>query len=611
MGSRSSSRSHPRKDSEINPTRTPTIKDDASLKILNVHALRGPNIWSNSPILEAWIDVGVLKDVSSEQAPGFNARLMSWLPTMIEHRCSVGERGGFFKRLERGTYPSHILEHVALELQSLAGTVVGYGKARAMNQDGLYRVVVRFTDEVVGRASLDEARSLLLAAYDGGVFDVAAAIERLHALAAPATLDAGAIAVMNAAKARGIPTIGLNREGLVQLGVGSRQRRMHLAGLASDQTSAVAEELVSDIALYRPLLRAAGVPVPWWREVESAEEAWDAAESIGLPVVIRPLYSDSCLAHLPRLLDREQVQAAYEKAVGTNAPIMVEQAIEGQSYRLLVWHGRLIACAADPPAEALGCHPAIEEMAMCAARVLGLDTCEIELIARSLEHPLLNQGGAIVAVRSRPALARFLPADPDQAIAHAQTLLRPMFGEHDTGRIPIVAVVGGQERRGVAEAAVALLRSCGYVVGSARAGAALVNGQPLPGHWHGLFDATRALLMNPLVEAMVVELGRRDVLTEGLGFDRCAVAVVTGLDTDAELPLRDWGFDEPEEQLIRAERCVVEVVEPHGHALLNGSDARVAAMAEYASSPVKTYQGDPLPAIRDALRIYELSRETD
>src|SRR5437016_4978932 len=112
-----------------------------------VLALRGPNVWANFPVIEAWVDLGKLKDTGSDEVPGFNERLKSWLPSMIEHRCSVGERGGFFERLRRGTYPAHILEHVTIELQCLAGTEVGFGKARDTAVDGVYKVVFEYECE--------------------------------------------------------------------------------------------------------------------------------------------------------------------------------------------------------------------------------------------------------------------------------------------------------------------------------------------------------------------------------------------------------------------------------------------------------------------------------
>ncbi|HEU5116515.1 MAG TPA: hypothetical protein VFT74_07555, partial [Isosphaeraceae bacterium] len=139
--------------------------DPLWLEVRKVLRLRGPNIWTNHPVLEAWVDLRDMKETASDKVPGFNDRLMAWLPTMVEHRCSVGERGGFFERLRRGTYPAHVLEHVTLELQSLAGTPAGFGKARATSEDGVYRVIFRYEVEEVALSALHTARALLFAAY--------------------------------------------------------------------------------------------------------------------------------------------------------------------------------------------------------------------------------------------------------------------------------------------------------------------------------------------------------------------------------------------------------------------------------------------------------------
>src|SRR4051812_40915495 len=147
-----------------------------------VAVLRGPNIWANSPVIEAWVELGPLKDTASNSVPGFNDRLMAWLPTMIEHECSEGHRGGFFERLREGTYPAHILEHVTLELQCLAGTPVGYGRARETSEEGVYKVVFKYREEELARECLETARRLILAALDNQSFDVAAEVEALRTL---------------------------------------------------------------------------------------------------------------------------------------------------------------------------------------------------------------------------------------------------------------------------------------------------------------------------------------------------------------------------------------------------------------------------------------------
>src|SRR5262249_55646211 len=137
-----------------------------------VLALRGPNIWANYPVLEAWVDLGALKDSPSDELPGFSERLMGWLPTLVEHRCSVGTRGGFFERLRRGPYQAPILEPVALELQTLAGTTVGFGRTRETSEEGVYKVAVEYENEELGRACLEAARELCLAAVHDRPCDV-------------------------------------------------------------------------------------------------------------------------------------------------------------------------------------------------------------------------------------------------------------------------------------------------------------------------------------------------------------------------------------------------------------------------------------------------------
>ena len=149
------------------------------MEFRKVLALRGPNVWANFPVLEAWVDLGDL-DKPSNEFPGFPDRLIAWMPTMIEHRCSIGQRGGFFQRLRTGTYLGHILEHVTLELQTLAGTEVGFGKARETSEQGVYKVIIEYIEETLGRECLAVARELCLAAVYDRPFDVAGQIQRLR-----------------------------------------------------------------------------------------------------------------------------------------------------------------------------------------------------------------------------------------------------------------------------------------------------------------------------------------------------------------------------------------------------------------------------------------------
>jgi cyanophycin synthetase len=194
------------------------------VEIRKVLALRGPNLWANFPVLEAWVDLQELKDSASDSLPGFNDRVMAWLPTMIEHRCGLGYRGGFFERLRTGTYMGHILEHVTLELQSLAGSDVGYGKARETAEEGVYKVVIEYEEEAFGRAALEVGFQLLQAAIHDGSFDVAAEVARLREHLNRVRPDVHSAAILAEARARGIPTC--RQDGRLQLGYGARARRV-------------------------------------------------------------------------------------------------------------------------------------------------------------------------------------------------------------------------------------------------------------------------------------------------------------------------------------------------------------------------------------------------
>ncbi|MCX6857870.1 MAG: ATP-grasp domain-containing protein, partial [Verrucomicrobia bacterium] len=305
------------------------------LDIREIHLLRGPNIWANYPVMEAWVNLGSLKDTGSDEVAGFSERLKAWLPGMIEHRCSVGERGGFFQRLDRGTYPAHILEHVTLELQTLAGHQLGFGKARETCVDGLYKVIVRYLDEVVVQECLRSARELLLAAYTGGTFDVAAEITRLQDVVDQNALGPSTKAIVDAAKKRGIPWRRLQEgRSLIQLGQGINQRRIWTA--ETDRSGAIAEYIAQDKNLTRTLLRQAGVPVPDGRAVSDLDDAWEAAEEVGLPVVVKPTDGNHGRGVFIDLNTREQVIEAYPLALKEGSEVMIERFIPGVDHRLLV-----------------------------------------------------------------------------------------------------------------------------------------------------------------------------------------------------------------------------------------------------------------------------------
>ncbi len=334
------------------------------IKFLEVRYLRGPNIWTYRPVIEAIVDIGELEDFPSNTIPGFVERLKGFLPSLIEHRCSYGERGGFLRRLDEGTWPAHILEHVSLELQNLAGMPGGFGKARETSVRGVYKVAIRAWHEEVTRACLEAGRELVLAAIHDTAFDVADNVERLRDMAERKLLGPSTGCIVDAAtsKERRIPAIRLLSTGnLVQLGYGARSRRIWTA--ETDRTSAIAETISRDKDLTKTLLASCGVPVPEGRLVNSPADAWEAAEDIGVPVVVKPYDGNHARGVFTNLTRREEVEAAYTAAIEEGSGVIVERFVFGSEHRLLIVGGKLIAASRGESASVVGDgHSTINEL---------------------------------------------------------------------------------------------------------------------------------------------------------------------------------------------------------------------------------------------------------
>jgi len=320
-----------------------TKKND--IKFLRVTYLRGPNIWTYRPVLEAWLDIGELEDYPSTLLPGFTERLTAWLPGLVEHHCGVGYRGGFNERLVEGTWAGHILEHVVLEVQNLAGMKTGFGKTRSTGEHAMYKMAFRTRDETVGRAALEVAHRLLMAAINDEVFDLAGEIARLTDMVDRYCLGPSTAHIVDAATNRGIPSLRLTDGNLVQLGYGAAQRRIWTA--ETDRTSAIAEGIASDKDLTKSLLSSCGVPVPEGAIARSADDAWEEAQDIGLPVVVKPIDANHGRGVSLNLTTEAEVRAAYTIASveGESKSVLVERFIQGNEHRLLVVARKVVAAA--------------------------------------------------------------------------------------------------------------------------------------------------------------------------------------------------------------------------------------------------------------------------
>lgn len=323
------------------------------IRFLAIRHLDGPNVWTYYPVLEAIVDIGDLEDSPSNTIPGFCERLSAWLPSLIEHRCSYEERGGFLRRLQEGTWPGHILEHVTLELQNLAGMPGAFGRARETGKRGVYKVVISAWQKDIAQQALFTARQLVLAAMQNQAFDTAAAVSHLRDMADTLWLGPSTACIVDVASERKIPFVRLLARGnLVQLGYGARSHRIWTA--ETDHTSAIAEGISRDKELTKTLLRSCGVPVPEGRMADSPEDAWQAAEAIGLPVVVKPCDGNHGRGVFIELTTREEIEAAWLVAQEEGNGVLVERCIPGTEHRLLVVGGRLVAASRGDTVSVIG-----------------------------------------------------------------------------------------------------------------------------------------------------------------------------------------------------------------------------------------------------------------
>jgi len=312
------------------------------MEVSRIRALRGPNLWSRHTAIEALVQcLPEHADISA--LPGFESRLRNLFPGM-----------GPLKPTEAKAKVSlaHALESATLHLQTEAGCPVTFSRTTATPDQGLYQVVVEYTEEPVGRLALNLARELVQAALADGSFDLEGALKSLRSLDEDIRLGPSTGSIVDAAVARGIPFRRLTEGSLVQFGWGSKQRRIQAAEI--DSTSAIAESIAQDKELTKKLLDAAGVPVPKGRPVKDADDAWAAAQQIGLPVVIKPRDGNQGKGVTVNISTREEVIAAYAVADEYGGEVLVERFLPGSDYRLLVVGDRLVAAARREPPLVIG-----------------------------------------------------------------------------------------------------------------------------------------------------------------------------------------------------------------------------------------------------------------
>jgi cyanophycin synthetase len=624
------------------------------MKISRIRALRGPNLWSRRTAIEAIVTCDQAERCIDD-LPGFETRLRARFPE-IGPLHPLGHR--------EADSLAHVLATAALALQTQAGCPVSFATTTPTTDAGVYQVVVEFTEEAVGRLALELAESLCQASLEDSGFDLADALARLRELDEDIRMGPSTNSIVQAAVARGIPYRRLTQGSLVQLGWGSRQRRIQAAEI--DATSAIAEEIAQDKELSKQLLRAAGVPVPIGRAVNDLDEAIAAFEALGGAVVVKPRDGNQGKGVSVNVETREHLQAAWAAADEVSSDILIERFIPGHDFRALVVGGRLVAAARRDPAHVIGdgihtvrelvdevnldprrgeghatpltrirldelainqlakqgytfesvpprgarvllrhnanlstggtatdvtddVHPEIAARAIDAAQTIGLDICGVDIVCENIGRPLEEQGGGIVEVNAAPGLRMHLVPSYGKGRPVGEAIIETLFADGNDGRIPVVAVTGTNGKTTTVRLISHLIAGTGLRVGMTNTDGVFVNGDCIDtGDCSGPRSA-RNVLMHPHVDAAVFETARGGLLREGLGFDRCKVAVVTNIGVGDHLGLN---FITSVEDLAVLKRVVVQNVAPDGMAVLNAADPIVAAMAACCPGSVTYFAAD-------------------
>ncbi|MBC1193833.1 cyanophycin synthetase [Microcystis aeruginosa BLCCF158] len=330
------------------------------MKILRTQTLRGPNYWSirRDKLIVMRLDLEDLAEKPSNEIPGFYEGLIDVLPSLVEHYCSPGYRGGFFERVRTGTYMGHIIEHIALELQELAGTPVGFGRTRSTSTPGVYNVVFEYVEEQAGRYAGRAAVRLCQSIVDTGTYpkeELAQDLADLRDLCNNAALGPSTETIVKEAQARNIPWLLLSARAMVQLGYGVHQKRIQAT--LSSFSGILAVELACDKEGTKTILKDGGIPVPRGTVIQYLDELSAAIEEVGgFPIVIKPLDGNHGRGISIDVKTQQEAEEAYDlaSAASKTRSVIVERYYKGSDHRILVINGKVAAVAERIPAHVVG-----------------------------------------------------------------------------------------------------------------------------------------------------------------------------------------------------------------------------------------------------------------
>ncbi|HVJ49885.1 cyanophycin synthetase [Desulfitobacterium sp.] len=323
------------------------------MEIKSIRAIQGANVYSYRPIIRTVVDLQEWAERESKTLGDFNSRLIQILPTLYEHYCSRGKPGGFIERLQEGTLIGHVIEHVTIELLTLTGQTIPYGKTMSiLEYPGEYEIIFNYDSLEAGIEGFKQGFEVVEQLLAGELPDIQTSLERIRQVKAEYELGASTQAILKAAQEREIPVQRLNEGSLLQLGYGRNQRRVQAA--MSDQTSCIGVDISCNKELTKQLLHEGGVPTPRGYVVRSEDEAIESFHWLGRAAVVKPCNGNQGKGVTLKLETEGEVRAAFRVAQTYGDPVLLEEYIEGRNYRLLVIGNQLVAAAERIPANVLG-----------------------------------------------------------------------------------------------------------------------------------------------------------------------------------------------------------------------------------------------------------------
>jgi cyanophycin synthetase len=324
------------------------------MKIIEIKILRGPNYWSNyrNKLIAMKLDLEELEERPTNTIDGFSERIEKLIPSMFKHRCSRGNEGGFFERVKEGTWMGHVIEHIALEIQTLAGMECGFGRTRGTGKEGVYNVVFSYKEENVGIYAANAAVKIAEALIEGVAYDLNNDIKTMREMREKFRFGPSTGSIVDEAVSRNIPFIRLNNQSLVQLGYGKNQVRFRAT--MTDKTSSIAVDLASNKEETKKMLTDAAIPVANGMCISELSEIETVINRVGFPLVFKPLDGNHGKGASINVKTKEEALVAFEHAKKYSRKIIVEKFISGFDFRILVINHRFIAAALREPAHVIG-----------------------------------------------------------------------------------------------------------------------------------------------------------------------------------------------------------------------------------------------------------------